>query len=119
MKFAVNKRAVRGNCSFAGSSMMFSRQVLRCLRTTLILVAPVLLGAMSAQATTFFQVTTTADNGNNTSPTAGSLRKAIVDANTTPGNDVIQFNIPGAGVHTISPIVPLPVITETVLIDGL
>lgn len=39
-----------------------------------------------------FTVTTTADNGNNAAPTAGSLRKAIIDANASVGLDTIQFN---------------------------
>ena len=57
-------------------------------------------------------VTTTADSG------AGSLRQAILDANANPGGDIIQFNIPGAGVHVIQPTSALPAITEAVVIDG-
>src|SRR5207237_3832099 len=52
---------------------------------------------------------------------AGSLRQAIVDANATANvgvPDEIQFNIPGSGVHTISPADTMPPITEAVLIDG-
>ncbi|HWS87865.1 MAG TPA: choice-of-anchor Q domain-containing protein [Pyrinomonadaceae bacterium] len=53
----------------------------------------------------------------------GSLRQAIGDAN---GNDnigpllpdIISFQIPGAGVQTISPRSALPTITEAVFIDG-
>jgi uncharacterized repeat protein (TIGR01451 family) len=59
-----------------------------------------------------FTVTTTADAG------AGSLRAAVVGANAAGGASTIQFNIPGAGVHTISPASPLPAITATVTIDG-
>src|SRR4030088_2051795 len=59
-----------------------------------------------------FPVTTTADSG------AGSLRQAILDANSTPGADTISFAIPGAGLQTIAPASLLPVITETVTIDG-
>src|SRR5215472_12887811 len=65
-----------------------------------------------------FQVTTAADNGDNLNPTPGSLRKAIVDANSNPGPDSITFNIPGSGVHTIAPISPLPAITDPLTIDG-
>ena len=36
-----------------------------------------------------FTVTTTADDG------AGSLRQAILSANTAPGADEVRFNIPG------------------------
>ncbi len=59
-----------------------------------------------------FNVTTTADAG------AGSLRQAILDANATAGADVVTFNIPGAGPHTIQPVSALPTITEAVTIDG-
>jgi BACON domain-containing protein/S-layer family protein len=65
-----------------------------------------------------FTVTTTADNGDNLSPTPGSLRKAILDANGNAGEDTISFNIPGAGVQTIIPPVALPTITGPVVIDG-
>ena len=57
-------------------------------------------------------VTTTADSG------AGSLRQAILDANATNGLDTIAFNIPGPGVHTITPGSVLPTITDPVVIDG-
>ena len=49
---------------------------------------------------------------------AGSFRQAIIDANANPGSDLIQFAIPGSGVHTIFALNALPVITESVLIDG-
>jgi trimeric autotransporter adhesin len=65
-----------------------------------------------------FTVNTTGDNGDNTSPLTGSLRAAIVNANSTAGADTIQFNIPGAGVQTITPTTVLPFITEQVTIDG-
>ncbi len=48
---------------------------------------------------------------------ACSLRDAILYANATPGTS-IQFNIPGNGVHTISPATALPVITAPTTIDG-
>src|SRR5712664_3701746 len=41
----------------------------------------------------FFTVTTTADNGSNTSPTPGSLREAIINANNS-GGGTINFSIP-------------------------
>jgi hypothetical protein len=61
-----------------------------------------------------FTVTNTNDSG------AGSLRQAILDANATPGADTIVFNIPGQGVQTISPLTPLPPLTDSagVTIDG-
>jgi hypothetical protein len=51
---------------------------------------------------------------------AGSLRKAITDANGTPGLDSIHFNIGGcSGVCTIQLTNPLPIIDDPVYIDGL
>ncbi len=84
--------------------------VLRALLLAALVTSPVL-----AQET--FTVTTTADNG------AGSLRRAIEDANRTRnaagGPDRIEFAIPGTGPFTISPTVVLPTISEAVVIDGL
>lgn len=59
-----------------------------------------------------FTVTTTTDSG------VGSLRWALQAANATPGLNIITFNIPGSGVHTITPLSPFPDITEPVFIDG-
>lgn len=47
-----------------------------------------------------------------------TLRAAIEEANALAGADTIEFNITGAGPHTISPATLLPTITETVTIDG-
>ena len=58
-----------------------------------------------------FTVTNTNDTG------TGSLRQAITDTNSM-GGGTIAFNIPGSGVHTISPLTVLPTITQTVTIDG-
>ncbi|MBI1840838.1 MAG: right-handed parallel beta-helix repeat-containing protein [Verrucomicrobia bacterium] len=57
-------------------------------------------------------VLTTNDSG------PGSLRKAIQNANNRAGLDVITFNIPGGGVHTLRPVAALPLITSPVIIDG-
>src|SRR4051812_10932852 len=59
-----------------------------------------------------FTVANTNDGG------TGSLRQAILDANTTAGADTIAFNIAGAGVRTIAPTLALPPITGPVVIDG-
>ncbi len=60
-----------------------------------------------------FLVNTTADNG------AGSLRQAILDSNAaTGGTSTIDFAILGHGARVISPLSPLPAITNPVLIDG-
>jgi len=61
-----------------------------------------------------FTVTTTADAG------PGSLRQAILDANTAAGPDSIQFAIPAVAgdVHSIRPQSPLPVVRGPTTIDG-
>jgi Bacterial Ig-like domain (group 3) len=59
-----------------------------------------------------FTVTNTNDSG------VGSFRQALLDANAAAGLDTIAFNIPGAGVHTITLTSILPLITSPVLIDG-
>jgi hypothetical protein len=64
----------------------------------------------TAAAATFI-VTNTEDSG------VGSLRQAILDANSNPGTDRIEFSI-GQGPQTISPKSPLPEITGHVTIDG-
>jgi subtilisin-like proprotein convertase family protein len=63
-----------------------------------------------------FTVTNIADAG------AGSFRQALIDANNAPNvggvPDDIQFNIAGAGVHTIQPLSQLPPITEAAAVNG-
>lgn len=53
---------------------------------------------------------------------ADSLRQAIIDANSHPnavgGIDQIAFNIPGGGVHTITPVTAYAAIADPVLLDG-
>lgn len=79
-----------------------------------------LLSSFSGSATVF-TVTNTNDTG------AGSLRKAITDANIYPGTHSIVFNIPlsdggynsATGVWTITPNTTMPLITRSNLtIDG-
>jgi len=70
------------------------------------------LFAASSLAAATFTVTNTDDSG------AGSLRKAIDDANANPGPDTIAFNISGGGVQTITPATALPQISDGVTIDG-
>jgi len=73
-------------------------------------------GGTSASATGF---TVTAGyvvtNINNTN--AGSLREALTFANTTTGLN-ITFGIPGAGIKTITPLSPLPIVSRPLTIDG-
>jgi parallel beta-helix repeat protein len=76
----------------------------------LFVACSVILGSTLNAAT--FTVTTSADSG------PGSLRQAILDANANPGPDEISFNIPAAGVQTINPLTPPPIITDPVHIDG-
>jgi uncharacterized repeat protein (TIGR01451 family) len=59
-----------------------------------------------------FTVTNTNDSG------AGSLRQAIISANSAAGADAISFTIPGSGTQTINVLSPLPAITGAVTIDG-
>jgi hypothetical protein len=60
-----------------------------------------------------FLVTNTNDTGQ------GSLQHALLAAAAHPGHDVIRFNIPGAGAHTIHlGVAPLPKIRDSVTIDG-
>src|SRR5437762_1096364 len=69
------------------------------------------LACAPAGATTF-----TVKNSNDSG--ADSLRQAITDANTAGGTNIIQFAIPGGGVHTITLASQLPGITGTLTIDG-
>src|SRR5262249_3321787 len=64
-----------------------------------------------------FTVITAADDGNNTTLIPGSLREAIIKANANPGQDLIKFDDAGA-VVTVSPVIALPTITDSVVIDG-
>ena len=47
-----------------------------------------------------------------------SLREAIIAANNTVGADTINFDISGAGPHTINVATALPTITDQITIDG-
>ena len=87
------------------------------MRRVLALILGVLAGAAAAARAATFTVTNTNDSG------AGSLRKAIDDANSAAGADTIAFNVSGAGCDgsglcTIVPASQLPIVTGTLLIDG-
>jgi uncharacterized repeat protein (TIGR01451 family) len=60
--------------------------------------------------------TFTVANVNDSGP--GSLRQALVDANSALGDDDIEFQIPGPGVQRVLLLTPLPTITDTVTIAG-
>ncbi len=74
------------------------------------------IGAYESAFVNVFTVTNTNDSG------AGSLRQAILNANSAPnsesGADEIRFNISGEGPRTISPVSALPAITAPVIING-
>jgi uncharacterized repeat protein (TIGR01451 family) len=74
---------------------------------------PLALEAMEPrQLLAILMVTNNGDSG------PGSLRQAITDANTNTGGDTIRFNLP-SGQLTISPLTPLPTLTDSgTLIDG-
>src|SRR5215813_666627 len=86
-------------------------------------------GGVTHATTMTFTVTNTGDNGGvDPAPGAGTgtLRQAIVDANSNMGLDTIAFNIPDTDpncnattkVCTITPAAVFPPITSPVIIDG-
>lgn len=78
-----------------------------------ILLLLVLIAGVTRVSAATFTVTNTNDNG------AGSLRQAMLDANSAAGSDVINFNITGSGPFTIALATVLPDINGPVTIDGL
>jgi hypothetical protein len=48
----------------------------------------------------------------------GSFRQALLDANANAGVDTIAFQIPGGGVHTLTPAAALPPLLDAVVVDG-
>ena len=69
------------------------------------------LGASLSRSATF-TVTTRADSG------AGSLRQAILDADTNPEPNNIIFQISGTPPFTITPLLALPAVGNPTIIDG-
>ena len=67
--------------------------------------------------TTVITVNDAGDQPGNCGGGTCTLRSAIIAANGLPGS-TIAFNIPGGGVHTISPFSELPVVRTAVTIDG-
>jgi RHS repeat-associated protein len=69
------------------------------------------------ELTNFFpSMTFTVTNTNDSGP--GSLRQALLDVNEHVSIDTINFNIPGGGVQTISPLSALPVPLDPVTLNG-
>ena len=73
-------------------------------------VPALLLGLLQIPAHGFV-VTTSADSG------PGSLRQAIIDANSNPGLDTIEFNLAPTDL-VITPLTSLPHLYDPVIIDG-
>src|SRR5262245_59151287 len=89
----------------------------------LILVGLVCWVALRWFAPTTHAVTLTVNSAADTDDGACSvlnctLREAINNANNGPGLDRIVFNVPGAGVQTITLVSTLPTITSPLEIDG-
>jgi hypothetical protein len=80
------------------------------IRTALLVLSAAVF-RLSVEAVEF-SVTSLADSG------PGTLRQAILDANASPGKDLITFNLPGGAPFTITPLSALPTISEQVLVDG-
>ena len=79
----------------------------------------ILVGSAAEASPTTFTVNSTADPGDGTCDgTECTLREAIAAANANAGTDTIEFDITGAGPHTISPGSALPTINDPVMIDG-
>ncbi len=97
--------AARWPCS---SSKTFSPSVGELMKR----LALLFWAAAAPLAAATFTVTNTDDSG------PGSLRQAITDAEAAAGADTIAFAIPGAGVHTITPLTLLPIISQPLTIDG-
>lgn len=78
----------------------------------ILMLSALLLGLPQPARAITFLVTTTADEG------TGSLRQAIIDANSNVGADTIEFNIPGSPPFVINLTSALPDITDPVTIDA-
>ena len=86
-----------------------------------VLLGLALLGALVIPASAATVTVNDSGDSTNACATTGTgtctLRDAITYANANSGT-TIEFDIPGAGVHTISPGSALPVITKPTTIDG-
>ena len=108
MGFAATVSATTNAQSVAGQLVVGSAQ-----SSITIIEGGFLPGASGPPSVTAtFTVTTVSDTR------VGSLRWAMQTSNATAGLNLINFNIPGSGVHTITPASPLPTFTDPVIIDG-
>ncbi len=78
---------------------------------------PVLEPLEDRLAPAIFTVNTPTDTGFGIG-LAGDLRYCLTQANATSGLDIIRFNIPGSGLHTINVTSELPSIFDPVVLDG-
>ena len=47
----------------------------------------------------------------------GTFRQALLDANDAPGENRIEFHLPGSAAHSVAVLSPLPLVTSPVIID--
>jgi probable HAF family extracellular repeat protein len=73
-------------------------------------------GAVINAGIPVFAATFTVTSTNDVGP--GTLRQAMMEANATNLANEIVFDIPGAGPHTLYLFTALPIITNSVIIDG-
>jgi S-layer homology domain/IPT/TIG domain len=83
------------------------RRIVRVLGSVLLFA-----GAAAGAAAATYTVTAQGESG------AGSIGQAITNANTNPGLDTIEFDIPGTPPFGVSIFMGIPSITDAVLIDG-
>jgi fibronectin type 3 domain-containing protein len=81
-----------------------------CVRGILSFLIVMSLSVLAAEAQ--IVVTNTNNDG------AGSLRQAIIDANSTAEKSIIEFDIPGDGPHRVEPTSRFPQIVNPIVIDG-
>jgi hypothetical protein len=100
------------------SGKLSQKNNMKTLFFSVLLATGLMVGFVRADTIT---VTSANDSGDNSHPGMGTLRWAIIKANSTPpGNNLINFNIPvpGGGPALIQPLSLLPAITRPVVIDG-
>src|SRR5437588_4839643 len=77
-------------------------------------ISRIAAGLFLVWATSITAAVFTATNTNDSGP--GSLSQAITDANNTPGDDFVAFDLPGSGPHVIGLSNPLPTINSNLSI---
>ena len=86
--------------------------IVGALAMAVLLLAPHANPPRTAYAAVTRTVTTTADSG------AGSLRQAIIDANSSSGDTINFAIVPTGTIQTISPVTPLEPVMAPMTIDG-